>query len=775
MTMAAIGKLIGQADRRQSLRAHASDLSCRAYAVAIIVTACLAFAGASTPASAATCPNEAIREGQGAAGVALPGCRAYELVSPKSVPWTANTGKVPIGARAADDGDAMGYFTYYPYQGATSAGLFYRARRGGTGWSLETMSPQTVPGGVNNKTSCERTELHYSASLEASLLSIGFEIKEVLPGESFCLRPASELAAGEPVGFRNLLRRSVPEGAYELVNLTPSGVEPGNAQFQDASSDLSHIVFSEKAQLTPEAPAGYDLYEWVDGDVKLVTVLPGGTPVRGDVAGAVSHEAFVEGTKGPAFVGGTVTGTAPFTHAVSDNGEVVFFYADGNLYARRNAGQPPTASGSCSALEPENACTVQVDATKGAGESGGGVFQYASSDGSRVFFTDESRLTSSATATTGKPDLYEYDTSTKALKDLTVTATGAANVRAFSGASEDGSHLYFMAKGVLTEAQNADGESAVEGQPNLYLVEEGAVTYIATLDPTADGSAWGDELEPVDGEVPLPSAGAGAATILATATSPSGRYLAFNSVRGLGGVVPGTEQIYLFDAETGSLVCASCLPDGAAPSGSSELPAAMTTAEQPAPAYLPRRLTDSGQLFFSTGQALLPGDTNAVSDVYEYRAGSGLNLISDGAGTEASYFFEASEGGGDVFFGTADALVPSDTDNAFNLYDASVEGGFPEATGSAAPCSAAESCRSAGASPSTNPTPATVTGSSAGNVAPAKHCKKGQVRRKGHCVKSPSRHKKHTKHHRKKKPKQKKKIQKDKRRTRGAAGTGAGR
>jgi hypothetical protein len=692
------------------------------------------------PAHAAGCANEAVRADRGSAGLTLPECRAYELVSPGSTPLVASGGSqglpadVLYGARAADDGNAMAYFGYYPFPGALSSGRYFRSRRSDAGWSLEAMVPQTAPGAAIPLI-CENTELNYSEDLSASLISLGHDRAEEGYAEGgFCEQPQESVVPGEPHGFTNLLRRGTPTAPYELVNQTQTTASAANAQFQDASADLSHIVFGENSELTPEAPPGYDLYLWVNGALRLVTFLPNGAPVRGDLVAATRHNggdgAFANGR------GGRATGAAPFSHAMSTNGERIFFYAEGNLYLRENAAQPAAGNPDCRLSEPGLACTVQIDRTEGPGLSGGGEFLYASADGNRVFFKDESRLTSPSSAAPGKPAIYEYDVETHSLADRSVGAATGADVLGFSGAAEDGSRLYFVAKESLTGAQqNALGEAAQSGEPNLYLLENGTLIFVATLDSSADRSAWGYEFSlGLEERLISPED-----LILATRTSPDGRFFAFNSARGLTGDPGGTTQIFLYDALSRQLVCASCLPGGAAPPGPSAVPAKVKTAESDSPGYLPRALTDQGQLFFTTLQGLLPTDTNGVADVYEYRQGA-LSLISDGGGTGPSFFFDASAGGGNVFFATTDPLVRSDTDNALSLYDARVEGGFAEGPSPAPPC-VGESCRSgASAVPDSSP-PATTTVAGPGNVAPPKKCKQGRVLRQGKCVKKANRQK----------------------------------
>ena len=103
------------------------------------------------------------------------------------------------------------------------------------------------------------------------------------------------------------------------------------------------------------------------------------------------------------------------------------------------------------------------------------------------------------------------------------------------------------------------------------------------------------------------------------------------------------EEVYLYDAETEQLTCASCNPTGARPVGvSSEHGAPLvgghgyedwgatwlsgflpgwTAFEHVAGGVArvqPRYLSDSGRLFFDSDDALVPRDINDTWDVYEY-------------------------------------------------------------------------------------------------------------------------------------------------------------
>ena len=113
--------------------------------------------------------------------------------------------------------------------------------------------------------------------------------------------------------------------------------------------------------------------------------------------------------------------------------------------------------------------TVKLDAAQGVTEPGTGSarFQTASSDGSRVFFTDRQKLTpdSTAEAFPTKPDLYECEMVVAGgklscrLTDLTVDQNPGehANVQGLLfGTSQDGTSTYFVAQGLLASNENGN-------------------------------------------------------------------------------------------------------------------------------------------------------------------------------------------------------------------------------------------------------------------------------------------------------------------------------
>lgn len=638
-----------------------------------------------TPAAAAeNCSNETIRVEEGAAAMALPECRAYELVSPPgSVPSLGG-----LAAIAALSGERFAYSVNQPAPSSEAESTSLLATRDTSGWTVQSVTPPQ--GGRRSDQFACLPSMFLSDELNRGVLSDGWTVF-VGENEEVCEGDDPPLVAGESRGVANLFLRNNEDDAYELIDRAPTSGAPANALLEDATSDLSRVVFAEEAALTPEAPAGLDLYEWTGSTDRLVSLLPDGEPVPGELANSRQ-------------------GSSTYTNAVSASGETLFFYSEGDLLARLHVAQEVAPNDACSVGEAIKACTVQVDAAvPGApGPSGGGTFVYASENGSRVFFTDSNRLTVDSTAKPEEPDLYEYDMETESLADLSVSSTGPAEVLGFSGASTNGSYVYFVARNVLTGSQvNSYGESAVDREANLYLRHAGTTTFIATLEDKGLGS----ESDKGDWQESIAGRNEGNLT---SRVSADGEYLAFDSVRSLTGydnepLEPGDcekgrcREIFLYDAHENKLACISCAADEAAPTGPAEIEGPEPELETPErPGYLRRNLIEGGRVFFDTRTALVPQATNGAANVYEYDNGE-VHLISSGTSAGASVFLDASANGEDVFFSTGQGLVQSDTDNADSVYDARVDGGFSSSAGEASPVSACESAEACKAPPSESP------------------------------------------------------------------------
>ena len=139
-------------------------------------------------------------------------------------------------------------------------------------------------------------------------------------------------------------------------------------------------------------------------------------------------------------------------------------------------------------------------------------YQGASTDGSKVFFTTEQPLVAGDTDATN--NLYECglpgdsgaplircgrSTRVRTWCRVSVPVSGggcgSAERRAVSA---DGSHVYFIAKGVLS-GENAEHNSPTPGQDNLYVWQEpssvypqGHTAFIATLPSAVLGEAEGE-------------------------------------------------------------------------------------------------------------------------------------------------------------------------------------------------------------------------------------------------------------------------------------------
>jgi hypothetical protein len=615
------------------------------------------------------------------AATGLPDSRGYEQVTPANKdngePYLRAGGILgPI--TTASSGNAISWFSLDALPGSRFDGAFYITRRGSDNWTTSALIP---PQGTELSLLCATISpqaVGYSSDLSKEVLADG-------GNQPFCSADDPPLVSGEPSGAQNLF--VVGGSSPLLVDPSPiAGGTPQQATFDGASSDLSTVVFDEQAQLTPDAPGVPEggsqpdvLYAstpsaTANPAVKLVTVLPDGTPVDGTLAGA--------GASSPAGSEGGAFG------AISADGSKIFFTATPtgssttNLYVREN----PMSS---------SASTTQVD----SGIGGGGVFLAATSDGSNVYFMDGAGN-----------NLYDYNTTTNHLTDL--TPGGSAGIDGLAGLNSTGSGLYFVANSVLASNSNSFGQAATDGQPNLYLLPNGdptKTTFIATLSGN-DSSDWSESST--------------------SRVSGNGSFIAFTTTNALNTSDPTNSvphEIYVFNSGTGKLNCGSCAPGGSGASVGAGIDPPLTPVDFANGEFLQHYVSNSGQLFFDTPDALLPAvQNNGVSDVYEWEAdgtgscsssaanGGCLSLLSGGQSSQGSYFADASPDGNNVFFATFSQLVPQDTDTAPDYYDARVDGGFP-ATAPPSACQG-DSCKPPETATPPVPVVATVTFFGPGNV-----------------------------------------------------------
>ncbi len=670
--------------------------------------------------------------------------RQWELVSPPDKGDAGLISGAEYGAaiQAAAGGGAVTYIANGPLPSAAGNIALNRSqlfsRRGPGGWETRDI---TSPRGE-----VPPLELRQEYKLFSSDLSLGF------------LDPAGVTALGSlPEGSEKTpyLRDDLSEEYEPLLTTanTPAGSEYGRqhlgfgVEFEGASRDLRHVVVRSGVPLV-EGAGPSSLYELSGGRPQLVDVLPMSEVGEGASPG------FSGLGKAPK------VGVALTEGAVSSDGSRVIWsqlFNGDHLYLR------DTVAGETIKLD-----TVQSGAE--GNEEGYAEYQGANSDGTRIFFTDGTRLTVGSTASEGAPDLYVFELTSAAgeplagtLTDLTVDANAGetASVQGdVLGYSEDGSYVYFVASGVLGDG--GERGAVVEGD-NLYVEHYGGAGWVAPRFIAAlSGADFQDWTALVFG-------GMGRTARV----SPNGRFVAFMSEGSLTGydnhdVNSGVadEEVFLYDAQADRLVCASCNPTGERPSGMLDeggYPGPLIDPSrsiwrgrwlagsvpgwneqdlgEPAP-YQRRYLSNDGRLFFDSPDELVPADVSGRENVYEYepegtgscraasqgssvvfseRATGCVGLLSSGTSPAESAFLDADEEGTEVFFLTSSRLVSQDVDSAVDLYDAhECTGASPCPAPAAtvpAPCVTADACRAAPApQPAVFGAPSSATFSGSGNV-----------------------------------------------------------
>jgi hypothetical protein len=349
----------------------------------------------------------------------------------------------------------------------------------------------------------------------------------------------------------------------------------------------------------------------------------------------------------------------------------------------------------------------------------GALFWAASADGSKAVFTlDEDKVP-------GPPgDLYVFDVDTETPTYI------AGDVLGVAGVSDDASRIYFV-----SEEDLATGATA--GERNLYIEDGGTIRFIATFSEVDLSSS--EQYSPV----------APVSFWRGSRVTPDGQHLAFMSDRSLTGydntdakTGKADKEVYLYDAQADQLICASCNPSGARPVGAllkmpwsvedlggfqpPPLPAAAWFPTWQHEQYPTEPLSDDGnRLFFNSFDALVPSDSNGAQDVYQWEAqGTGscneapgcISLISTGESAEESEFVDASPDGSSVFFRTAMSILPQDP-GLIDIYVAREGGGYPPPP--EPPAFVGDACQSIPEAPR-DPTPASATFRGAGDPAPRK-------------------------------------------------------
>jgi hypothetical protein len=708
-----------------------------------------AFTTPPAPGPGESCPNQALREEQHA--TFLPECRAYEMVSPPE----KNGGNINGDSgrtRAAADGDALGFDSLLPFADPLGAAVAtdYVATRSsegpgplGTGWLTHAVTPLNEAG--NFLTLASGYETRYVGEFTPNLNA----------GVIFTETPQTDepyVSQTHNLYLRNDLL-SPGAGSYQLVTLCPLCVEkeaalPAPTQANDLitrspmlagiSPDGGHVVFESTQRLTADSPASQvaRLFEWDHGALRLAGRIPVG-----------SGETECDDLSGPAcqaakssLAGQALGAFSVVRHVLSDGSDghtSVFF-----TYPTKEDGTSFEAASKAGRLyvRVDGHRTIQLNASERASADAASraTFWDATASGDRAFFSASQALTDDAPLG-GAEKLYMWSAAADGSGHHLTLLSPKVNV--VVGAGGGGSYVYFTAEGQLVPGAPDPGGS------EIYLWHEGALSYVG---PSAQDES----------EMAIAFAADNGSQQPQARVTPDGTHLLFRTSRGrqLGYDANGAQELYLYDAGASTpteadVACVSCPTNGEPAAGAATAFVQVVKGNSASSWHENEALSDDGsRAFFSTEQSLVPGDTNSVSDAYEYDAAAGeARLLSSGTNHDPSWFLEASPDGSNAFVLTTQRLVGWDHDGADDVYDARVGGGFAEPAPQAEPCGSAATCKESLAPPPQPPSSgSTIEG--AGNPKPRRRsCPKGRRLRRSHgktrCVKPRHKHRR-KRHHR---------------------------
>lgn len=318
--------------------------------------------------------------------------------------------------QAAADGSRIAYLAGPSVGGVENQGINggnqYLATRSATGgWSSELLSRENAPSAIFQAFSPNLSTAFVDSLNPLSSSAPGFGEEEV-SGRNYDALYSLKIAGDEYVPFFSVKPpyRSIAQfgTVYETSNRPEFGAHQDRENeflaFEGASSDYTHLLFAANDALTqasegrPAAEGGAgsqfenenNLYESVNGQLRLVNVLPDGTTHANATFGGL--EPLGAGEPRP-----------QFGRAISADGSRIFWTdrSTGHIYMRENG-----------------ATTTEI--------SPEGTYQTATTDGSTVFYTNK--------------DLYAYETESGHTTDL----TPGVPVERVVGASGNGEYIYYI-------------------------------------------------------------------------------------------------------------------------------------------------------------------------------------------------------------------------------------------------------------------------------------------------------------------------------------------
>lgn len=678
---------------------------------------------------------------------ALPDCRAYEMVTP------AYTGGFTVFGGRTGSGMIVGSTSNGAFEGAENNQQLdgeYEFARGPSGWKAIPLDPSAAEFPES------RSQIEaFSVDLQSYVSQFGLFVPGTTPAPEvdFYLRdPAGNLTAVGPATPSGTLAE---EGHREMIV----------SEILGASADLSHIAFSSKDDGGEEESfwpndetllERESLYEYAGIENQEPTMVA----ING-LAG--SHEVISQcGSSLGAGIGGSRY------NAVSSDGATIFFsVAPGGcegfnpVEKRVEPGKGPSVSEIYARVKGEKTVAISepshVDCEE-CQESTPAAATYlaASEDGSKVLFATDQKLLPADTDS--KQDIYEYDFDAPGgHKIIQVSSGGVGDLTPGSEAEAQGimtitpdlSKIFFVAKGLLS-GENTEHDSPIEGDDNLYAydVEQRKTVFVATL---ANGSCntgltcTGDAADWDGFSVDIGSS----SKTLGSIVTQDGRYLLFPSSADLTlDDHSSASQLFQYDTSSEKLIRVSIGQSGYNNNGNGSTSIAPDGGFQSA---------DGKSVFFESTVPLVPqaSESTGFNSVYEWEADDTsacmqtdgcVYLISDGQDThdintsKGSTLIGASPTGTDVYFQTADPLIPADTNTQEGIYDARAGGGFP-ASVEPVSCSIEGSCQTPSNAVPGETGPSTFTFSGPVNQitqsAPSSHlqCAKGQKIIDDRCMK----------------------------------------
>jgi hypothetical protein len=724
---------------------------CKTITRIVLVCACsLALVPMPSAASAAGCPNEALREEQGA--TSLPGCMALELVSPPKkfsqlafLPSFSLDGERVLFTAQAALAQTPGYQFF--------AGDRYVTIRTVSGWQTAPTSPplrEIVRGGRHGGGPSAFTPdlgewvllgstqqqailglVHlFGGSLDGSFAPVS---PLMVPTDDSGSQEIQSSVAGLEVSAASPdLATTVLQGGSPRISYLP-----GDPRELEAGGDRnSYLAFLEEGVPTLELLAR-------DKDEK----------VWGGRCGA-----HLGGPFGTSLIAGTF-----IQGAISAEGSRLYFSTRPAQPFDPNTGEGPvcdtdnpirimrrTASGAGPVIEP-----LLPGGASEWEQPGDDTYEAASADGTKVYFTTPRKLAASDTDASVDDcnsilipapgsaegcDLYLFDSARPEGERLVHVSAGEdanpANVlSSLTAVSGDGSHAYFVAQGVLTGA-NGEGKAPLLNAPNLYVYDADSetTTFVGTLAPEDKGGMWGIRGAFMGDAYAAPLYGPGGPL---EESGGDGHVLAFASKASLteDDEDGGFRDVFRYDADTETIERVSKATPGGLDQGAFDVAVNPNIGKEPETNFgeQSRWVSEDGQTIgFATEEALVSADQDGeANSPYVWKEGA-LGAVR----AEAERPPAVSPPGDEIAFSTLDALLPGrDSDTAEDVYVAREGGGFPEPPPLPPGCDplSEDDCPGAGSAPPP-PVPG-LTADARGNVKEPTRCKKGFVKKKGRCVK----------------------------------------